>query len=148
MIKISAKKLCEIVDSTSGVVDVEIENIVSDSRMAKFGDLFVAIKGEKNDGHDYVAEVLKNGAALVLVEHEVENAPLDRQVVVENTVKAYGKIGAYNRSLFKGKVIGLTGSAGKTTTKEETVTLKTNLGFDVDLNLKITKTSRISRKKG
>ncbi|MBR6663247.1 MAG: UDP-N-acetylmuramoyl-tripeptide--D-alanyl-D-alanine ligase [Alphaproteobacteria bacterium] len=119
MQKISAKKLCEIVSSASCVTDVEIDNIVSDSRIVRSGDLFVAIKGEKNDGHDYVVDVLQKGAALALVDHIVEGAPADRQIVVENTIKAYGKIGAYNRSLFKGKVIGLTGSAGKTTTKEE-----------------------------
>ena len=119
MQKISAKKLCEIVSSASCVTDVEIDNIVSDSRMVKEGDLFVAIKGEKNDGHNYVTDVLQKGASLALVDHVIEGAPAERQIVVENTIKAYGKIGAYNRSLFKGKVIGLTGSAGKTTTKEE-----------------------------
>lgn len=119
MQKVSSKKLCEIVGSASVVADVDIENIVSDSRAVNKGDLFVAIKGEKNDGHDYVAEVLKKGAAMAVVEHLVENAPADRQIVVENAIKAYGKIGAYNRSLYKGVVIGLTGSAGKTTTKEE-----------------------------
>ena len=119
MQKINSNKIVEIVNSKSKVVDVEIDNIVTDSRAIKDGDLFVAIKGEKNDGHDYVAEVLKNGAALVLVNHVVDGAPVERQIVVENTIKAYGKIGAYNRSLFKGMVIGLTGSAGKTTTKEE-----------------------------
>ncbi len=119
MQKINSKKLCEIVESASKVIDVEVNNVVSDSRAINEGDLFIAIKGEKNDGHNYVADVLQNGAALVLVEHLVDGAPTDRQIVVDNVVKAYGKIGAYNRSLFKGLVIGLTGSAGKTTTKEE-----------------------------
>ena len=119
MRKTNSHKLCEIVGSSSEVADVEIENIVTDSRAVQPGDLFLAIKGEKNDGHNYVAQVLASGAALVLVDHLVEEAPAERQIVVDNTIKAYGKIGAYNRSLFKGVVIGLTGSAGKTTTKEE-----------------------------
>lgn len=119
MQKTNSQKLCEVVGSNSNVVPAEIENIVSDSRAVQPGDLFVAIRGEKNDGHDYVAEVLAKGAALVLVDHLVEGAPAERQIVVADTVKAYGRIGAYNRSLFKGTVIGLTGSAGKTTTKEE-----------------------------
>ena len=46
------------------------------------------------------------------------DVPENMQIVVEDTLDAYGKIGAYNRSLFNGKVIGLTGSSGKTTTKE------------------------------
>ena len=78
MQKISAKKLCEIVSSASCVTDVEIDNIVSDSRMVKEGDLFVAIKGEKNDGHNYVTDVLQKGASLALVDHVIEGAPAER----------------------------------------------------------------------
>ena len=59
------------------------------------------IRGEKNDGHNYAADVLKKGAELVMVDHIVPDLPIERQVVVPDTVKAYGKIGAYNRSLFK-----------------------------------------------
>lgn len=119
MQKISSQKLAEIVGATSRIFQTEIENVVTDSRIAQKGDLFVAIRGKKNDGHNYAADVLKKGAELVMVDHIVPDLPIERQVVVPDTVKAYGKIGAYNRSLFKGIVVGLTGSAGKTTTKEE-----------------------------
>lgn len=119
MQKISSQKLAEIVGATSRIFQTEIENVVTDSRIAQKGDLFVAIRGEKNDGHNYAADVLKKGAELVMVDHIMPDLPIERQVVVPDTVKAYGKIGAYNRSLFKGIVVGLTGSAGKTTTKEE-----------------------------
>ena len=119
MQEISSKKLTEIVDSTSQVIDCAVKNIVTDSRIVKPGDVFIAIRGEKFDAHQFVPEVLKQGAALAIVDHPVEGADPLRQVVVGNTTRAYGLIGAYNRSLFKGFVIGLTGSAGKTTTKEE-----------------------------
>lgn len=119
MEKISSKKLTEILNYTSSVVDTEILDVVTDSRIAKKGDLFIAIKGEKFDGHDFVAQVIEQGVELVVVEHKIENVPANRQIVVSSSVAAFGQIGAYNRSLFKGKVIGLTGSAGKTTTKEE-----------------------------
>lgn len=119
MIKITTAKLCEIVKSSSKVANVEIEHISTDSRKIQVGDLFIAVKGEKFDGHDYVAAVLEQGAALALVEHLVPDAPAERQIVVDNTLHAYGLIGSYVRSQFKGMVIGLTGSAGKTTTKEE-----------------------------
>lgn len=119
MQEISSQKLVEVVGSASSVIDTVIGDVVSDSRAVKDGNLFVAIRGEKNDGHNYVAEVLQKGAVLALVDHLVQGAPAERQIVVADTVKAYGRIGAYNRSLFKGVVIGLTGSAGKTTTKEE-----------------------------
>ena len=119
MKKISSLKLAEILCFGGNLVDVSVERILSDSRKVQKGDLFVAIKGENFDGHDFVKQVVEAGAELVIVEHLVEGVDVKRQIVVENSLKAYGKIGAYNRSLFKGKVIGLTGSAGKTTTKEE-----------------------------
>ena len=119
MKKTSASKLAEIVGFCGDLVDVEVERVETDSRKIQKGDLFIAIRGEKFDGHNFVKQVLESGAELVIVEHLVEGVDIKRQIVVENSLKAYGKIGAYNRSLFEGKVIGLTGSAGKTTTKEE-----------------------------
>lgn len=119
MLKLNAKKIAEIVGSVSNVVDVEIENISTDSRSVMRGDLFIAIKGEKFDAHDFVPDVMKKGAALAIVERLIPDVPAVRQIVVPSALEAYGKIGAYVRSQFKGTVIGLTGSAGKTTTKEE-----------------------------
>ena len=119
MQKISAEKLAEIVGFKGNLAKVEISGITTDSRRIRQGDLFVALKGENFDGHDFAADVLNKGAALVLVEHPVAGIAANRQIVVKDTLAAFGAIGAYNRSLFKGKVIGLTGSAGKTTTKEE-----------------------------
>ena len=119
MKNITASKLAEIVGFKGELVNVEINRVETDSRKVQKGDLFIAIKGEKFDAHNFVKQVIDAGAELVIVEHLVEGVDVKRQIVVENSLKAYGKIGAYNRSLFKGKVIGLTGSAGKTTTKEE-----------------------------
>ena len=119
MIKMSSKKIAEILCSVSNPIDEEIENISTDSRNIKRGDLFVAIRGEKFDGHDYVAEVLEKGACVVIVDKLMSEIPSVRQILVDDTLKAYGKIGAYVRSLYKGVVIGLTGSSGKTTLKEE-----------------------------
>lgn len=119
MQKISSEKLCEIVHSDSKVIRCEVEKICTDSRKVLPGDLFIALRGENFDAHNFVADVLQKGASLAIVEHEVESVPADRQIVVKDSLGAFGLIGAYNRSRFKGKVIGLTGSAGKTTTKEE-----------------------------
>ena len=109
----------EILQTSNPIENAEIKRISTDSRTIQQGDLFIAVKGEKFDGHDYVQDVLNKGAAAVIVEHYIENAPQNRQIVVKDTLDAYGQIGAYIRSFFKGIVIGLTGSAGKTTTKEE-----------------------------
>jgi len=119
MEKLSSKKLAEILNYTEELIDVEVYDVVTDSRVAKKGDLFIAIKGENFDAHNFVSQVIENGVELVVVEHFIDDIPQNRQIVVPSTLDAFGKIGAYNRSLFKGKVIGLTGSAGKTTTKEE-----------------------------
>ena len=64
MQKINSKKICEIVGSESQPAEAEIENISTDSRQIAAGDLFIALKGEKFDGHDYAAQVLQNGAAI------------------------------------------------------------------------------------
>ena len=119
MQKISTKKLIEILGYDEKIEEHEIENVVTDSRKVQPDDLFIAIKGEKFDGHNFVKEVIEKGAALAVVDHYVEGVIKEKQIVVSDTLKAYGKIGAYNRLKFKGVVIGLTGSAGKTTTKEE-----------------------------
>ena len=61
MESINSKKIAEVVHSPSAVVDVEIRNIVTDSRKAHKTSMFVAIKGEKFDGHDFVKEVIQQG---------------------------------------------------------------------------------------
>ena len=119
MEKINSAEITKIVHSRSKVPAAEIAEIITDSRKAGKGKLFVAVKGEKFDGHDFVKTALEQGCELALVERLLPDVAPERQIVVENTVEAYGRLGAYNRSRFKGIVVGLTGSAGKTTTKEE-----------------------------
>ena len=128
MLSIRSDKILEIVGSRSQVNECVIDNVVTDSRVARKGDLFVALKGEKFDGHDFVSNVIESGVELVLVDHCIDGVSSQKQIVVDDTLKAYGLLGAYNRSLFKGKVIGLTGSAGKTTTKEEIKFLLSKFG--------------------
>ena len=119
MEQISTQKLAEILNCNQKVFNTTIDQISTDSRQISSSSAFIAIKGEKFDGHDFAAEVIKNGCPIVIVEHQIDGVPAENQLIVDDTLKAYGKIGAYNRSLYKGTVIGLTGSAGKTTTKEE-----------------------------
>lgn len=120
MEKISSHKLAEILGcSAANLANINIDNVSTDSRNINSTTLFIALKGERFDAHDFVADVIAKGCPLVVVNHLVEGIPAEKQLVVDDTLKAYGKIGAYNRSRYKGTVIGLTGSAGKTTTKEE-----------------------------
>lgn len=119
MEEITSEKLAQILGCSPVSQHTVIRKISTDSRKIDEQSLFIALRGERFDAHNFVADVLNRGCPLAVVDHLIENAPAEKQLVVRDTLEAYGKIGAYNRSLFKGTVIGLTGSAGKTTTKEE-----------------------------
>lgn len=119
MKEITSQKLAEILGGDAAQADIVINKISTDSRQVDEHSLFIALRGEHFDAHDFVADVAAKGCPLAVVDHLLQNVPAEKQLVVKDTLEAYGKIGAYNRSQFKGKVIGLTGSAGKTTTKEE-----------------------------
>ncbi len=98
-------------------VDATFARVVTDSRKVQTGDLFVALKGENFDAHNFLPDVQRAGAAAAVVEKIRSDISLP-QLYVNDTVQALGKIAELNRATFQGKVIGLTGSAGKTTTKE------------------------------
>ena len=90
-----------------------------DSRTLNHGDLFIAIPGERFDGHEYVEEALEKGAAGALVQTGKRvNGDSRRLLHVEDTVKALQSLGAAARRLWGKPLLAVTGSAGKTTTKE------------------------------
>ncbi|PWF33934.1 UDP-N-acetylmuramoyl-tripeptide--D-alanyl-D-alanine ligase, partial [Yersinia pestis] len=95
----------------------QIKRILTDSRDAESGDAFLALKGERFDAHDFIAQVAAQGCEIAIV-----SCPVDAdicQLVVEDTRLALGLLGAYRRQQNSQlKVIALTGSSGKTTTKE------------------------------
>ncbi len=93
-----------------------VPDISTDSRSLAPGQVFVALKGPSFDGHAYVAEVAKRGALAAIVESRVEvDLP---QLVVGDTLRALVAIGENVRAAFKGPVLAITGSAGKSSTKE------------------------------
>ena len=99
--------------------DCEINSVCIDTRKITEGCLFICIKGERFDGHDFAEEAIEKGAAAVMV-HKVPQGFDGKYVLVENTSKGLLDLGAYYRSKFTIPVVGLTGSVGKTTTKEFT----------------------------
>lgn len=119
MKEITSQKLAEILGCDVAQADIVINKVSTDSRQVDEHSLFIALRGERFDAHDFVADVVAKGCPLVVVDHLLKDVPVKKQLVVKDTLEAYGKIGAYNRNQFRGTVIGLTGSAGKTTTKEE-----------------------------
>ena len=99
--------------------DIVLKGAASDNRKVLPGQLFVAIPGERSDGHDYAAAAVEAGAAAVLAERDPFGGEAKAPVLlVENSVQALGRIGHAWRSAFEGRVVGITGTAGKTTTKE------------------------------
>ena len=114
-----------------------LSTVVTDSREVQRGSLFVALEGERRDGHDYVAEAFAGGAIAALIERPVvsETLTIDLrqevppvpnplstpvQLVVEDSVRAMQVAAAAWRDLFPVRVIGITGSVGKSSTKELT----------------------------
>ena len=107
--------------------------IITDSRQAEAGDVFVALVGEQFDGHDYVADVLAKGVAAVIVSREIVAGDA-RQIVVADTLAALGQIAQAWRLKWNPKIVALTGSNGKTTVKEMCAAiLRTAVGEDAVL---------------
>jgi UDP-N-acetylmuramoyl-tripeptide--D-alanyl-D-alanine ligase len=91
--------------------DVPIQGISTDSRTLQAGDLFIPLRGERFDGHDYLAQAVRHGAAACLSEEVVVglNIPV---VQVRDTLVALGDLAAAVRSRFSAPVIGITGTSG------------------------------------
>lgn len=95
-----------------------ITAVVTDSRKVVPGCVFVCFPGERVDGHDYAAGAYKAGASYVIANHEVAGVPVDRTVLVASSHVAMVRMASNYRMLFSPLMIGVTGSVGKTTTKE------------------------------
>lgn len=92
-------------------------NIITDSRAIESGCLFFALKGERFNGNKFVAVALEQGAAYAVIDEE-EYATSDRCILVESVLETLQELAAYHRQKFYIPVLGITGSNGKTTTKE------------------------------
>lgn len=96
---------------------LEIAGAVMDSRLIEKDFLFFAIKGERADGHDFIPQVMEKGAACAVCEREPETAS-GPYILVENVPKAMQDIAAFYRAGLSIPIVGITGSVGKTSTKE------------------------------
>lgn len=95
----------------------EVTGVVIDSRLVEEGNLFVAIKGERVDGHSFIPAVFEKGAKCVLSEQKLEQ-PAGPYILVASCEKALKQLSAFYRRALDIKVVGITGSVGKTSTKE------------------------------
>ena len=98
--------------------DAEVSLVTTDSREVCPGCIFVAFPGERFDGHDFAAKALEAGAFCVVLNHPVEGVPAEKAVLCADSYHAMMVMGANYRSQFHPKVVGVTGSVGKTTTKQ------------------------------
>jgi UDP-N-acetylmuramoyl-tripeptide--D-alanyl-D-alanine ligase len=132
MIEITLRELARIIGGTLiGNGDASVTSTVeTDSRLVSSGSLFFAKPGEIADGHDFVSDAIKNGAVAAVVERQLPDQI--NQIAVEDSVKALGLLAAWLvselRSLGNIQVVGITGSNGKTTTKNMLREILSKLG--------------------
>lgn len=143
---IKAAQICNgIFYGNENAKDIFINNVIIDSRKVEKGDLFVALKGENSDGHLFISSAFLNGASVVLSEQKLEQ-PQGAYILVESCMKALNLLAAYYRNSFDLKVVGITGSVGKTSTKEMIAsvlsqkynTLKTEGNYNNEIGLPLT----------
>ncbi|GAA5252684.1 UDP-N-acetylmuramoyl-tripeptide--D-alanyl-D-alanine ligase [Candidatus Rickettsia kedanie] len=96
---------------------INCNEVQFNSQDVKKGDLFIALKGNR-DGHDYALDAIDKGAAAVIVSKQVEITDKDKIILVDDCFKALQKMALYKRENSKAKFIAITGSVGKTSTKE------------------------------
>ncbi len=119
-----------------GSLDIDISRLTSDSRNVDESTLFVAVKGVKADGHDYIADVVSKGVAAVVCERFPEDMPADITfVLLADTVDSLGKIASafYGYPSEKLSLAGVTGTNGKTTTATLLYKLFKSLGYKAGL---------------
>jgi len=119
--RLSCEVVCQKVGARwdASFAGVELTGASIDSRELKAGQLFVCIPGKRVDGHEFAGNALDAGAGAILAQRMPENLPAGAPVLlVPDTVRALGQIAAHWRQLCSAKVIGVTGTAGKTTVKE------------------------------
>ena len=122
MIKKSIREIAQMVDVTndiSAISDVEIAGVSIDTRTLETGNLFIPLKGERHDGHQFVSAAFEKGAAATLWQEGVPGAPEDRPVLfVKDTLEALQELARQYRKQLDIQVAAVTGSNGKTTTKD------------------------------
>lgn len=100
--------------------DRQFLNVTTDSRSAGVGSLFVALRGERFDGHEFVAQAMNQGARGAVVSRPVEGVEAESLFTVDDTLVALGALARVRREALNATVVGITGSAGKTSTKDLT----------------------------
>lgn len=115
MINMTLAQTAQLLGLTITTPDKEFQGISIDTRTLQPGNLFIAIRGEHMDGHDFIEEAYQKGAAAAVVNRHVDSQL--PQLRVEDTTLALGKLGTFWRNQFNAPIVAVTGSNGKTTLK-------------------------------
>ena len=118
--KFTLSQIAQICSARYYGADVSVSSVITDSRTAKSveGALFVAIRGVNHDAHDYIDDMVARGVKGFIAEQEISLPEGCGVVVVEDSLAALQSLAAHYRAQFKGSVVGITGSNGKTMVKE------------------------------
>lgn len=104
-------------------VEVKNQNIETgivqfNSRDVKAGDLFIALQGANGNGHDYALDAYERGASVLVLDRNIEGIPEEKCILVKDTAQALTDMAIYKRANTKAKILAITGSAGKTSTRD------------------------------
>lgn len=114
---LTVRQVADLIGATyTGDSDGKVESVTTDSREVKENSLFIAIKGERSDGHDFIPACAKAGMVCAIAERPTPG--VENVLVVPDSVGALGRLAAGYRSRFSPLTVAITGSIGKTTTKE------------------------------
>lgn len=126
MIRVALSQLAAVLSGELSGADLNIDAVTTDTRKVTPGCLFVALKGERFDAHDFVQQAKEGGAAALLVSRRLDiDLP---QLVVKDTRLAFGELAAWVRQQVPARVVALTGSSGKTSVKEMTAAILSECG--------------------
>jgi UDP-N-acetylmuramoyl-tripeptide--D-alanyl-D-alanine ligase len=129
---ISLYQLADVSKGASMGENIEFSSVAIDTRTLNQGDLYIALKGEYFDGHQFIGKAVTKGCCGFVINNDAdyidEELEMTPYVTVDNTLKVLGDCSRINRENFQGKVIGLTGSSGKTSTKNMLESILTEVG--------------------
>jgi UDP-N-acetylmuramoyl-tripeptide--D-alanyl-D-alanine ligase len=126
MISVSLSKIAAVLHGELQGLDLALDAVTTDTRKITPGCLFVALKGERFDAHDFADKAKEAGAGALLVSRKLDiDLP---QVVVKDTRLAFGELAAWVRQQVPARVVALTGSSGKTSVKEMTAAILSQCG--------------------
>ncbi|WES69289.1 UDP-N-acetylmuramoyl-tripeptide--D-alanyl-D-alanine ligase [Superficieibacter sp. HKU1] len=126
MINVTLSQLASVLKGTLQGGDVKIDAVTTDTRKIAPGCLFVALKGERFDAHDFADKAKASGAGALLVSRQLDiDLP---QLIVNDTRRAFGELAAWVRQQVPTRVVALTGSSGKTSVKEMTASILSECG--------------------